>query len=173
MVTKKTHAVFRVPNYGAKNRKGVKPRWRKQRGIDSKLRIDLSGYGQTPKVGYKNPEAVRFVRKDGLKTQLVHNQKELEALFTQSKKYSVVLSHDLSVRKKAELQKMAESKGLKVVNKLKLKAAEVVKTKAKPKQQQAATATATAHATPNEAPKAAAAVEAPAPKAQAPKEDKV
>ncbi len=80
MVTKKKHAVFRVPNYGAKNRKGVKKRWRKPRGIDSKIRVEKKGHGATPKVGYKNHSSVRFARKDGTFEHLVHNERELLAI---------------------------------------------------------------------------------------------
>jgi len=126
MVAKKKHAKFTVPNYGAKNRKGVKPRWRKQRGIDNKKRVERKGYGAVPKVGYKNSYAVRFARKDGSFELLVHSEKELLGI-SGDRKYAVVLAHGLSKRKKAALQKIAESKGMHVVNKAKAAAEEVKK----------------------------------------------
>ena len=40
---KKTHPTFSIPNFGSKHRKRVPARWRKQRGIDNKKRIKISG----------------------------------------------------------------------------------------------------------------------------------
>ena len=117
MAGKKTHPRFKVPNFGAKHMKRVPERWRKQRGVDNKLRIDRKGYGATPKIGYKNAAGFRFARKDGTFEILVHNETELMAV--QSGKNRVaVFAHGLSARKRALLQKMADSKGIKVVNKL-------------------------------------------------------
>jgi len=118
MVTKKKHAVFRVPNFGAKNRKGVKERWRKPRGIDSKIRVEKKGHGATPKVGYKNHAAVRFARKDGTFEHLVHNEKELLAIAGDKTKVAV-LAHGLSRRTWASLQMTAASKGIRIVNRKK------------------------------------------------------
>ncbi len=110
MVTKKRHAVFRVPNYGAKNRKGVKKRWRKPRGIDSKIRVEKKGHGAVPKVGYKNSADVRFARRDGTFEHLVHNERDLLAI--QGDKTRVaVLAHDLSRRTRESLQKTADAEG--------------------------------------------------------------
>ncbi len=115
MITKKKHPKFRVPNYGAKSRSGVKSRWRKQRVIDNKTRIDRQGYGATPKIGYKNASDVRFMRKDGRMEMLVHNEKELLAV-PKDKKNVIVFSHDLSKRKRIFLQKIADNNGMKVLN---------------------------------------------------------
>jgi large subunit ribosomal protein L32e len=120
MVTKKKHAVFRVPNYGAKNRKGVKKRWRKPRGIDSKIRVEKKGHGAVPKVGYKNHASVRFARKDGTFEQLVHNERELLALAGDKTKVAV-LAHGISRRTWESLQKAAASKGIRIVNRKKEK----------------------------------------------------
>lgn len=118
MVTKKRHAVFRVPNYGAKNRKGVKKRWRKPRGIDSKIRVEKKGHGAVPKVGYKNSADVRFARRDGTFEHLVHNERDLLAI--QGDKTRVaVLAHDLSRRTRESLQKTADARGIRIVNRMK------------------------------------------------------
>ncbi len=107
---------FVVPNYGAKSRKGVKARWRHQRGIDNHKRVMRSGYGEIPKIGYKNHGAARYLGPDGRTRILVHDERELlEA--AQVPSVSVILAHGLSSRKKLALQKLAEGKGLKVANK--------------------------------------------------------
>lgn len=117
MVNKRTHPKFRIPNFGAKSRKGVKARWRKQRGIDNKKRTERHGYGASPKIGYKNPEGVRFARKDGSMEVLVHNEKELLAVQKEAKQVAV-FAHELSIKKKTFLQKIANGKGIRVVNKV-------------------------------------------------------
>ena len=108
---------FVVPNYGAKQRKGVKARWRHQRGIDNHKRVMRSGYGEIPRIGYKNPEAIRHRGVDGLARIVVHDRNELlDAVRIPN--ISIVLSHSLSARKKLALQKDAESRGVKVANRV-------------------------------------------------------
>jgi ribosomal protein L32E len=109
---------FKVPNYGAKKRKGVKARWRHQRGIDNHLRVMRKGYGEIPKIGYKNPESIRHRGADGMIRILVHDQNELVKAM-QVPEVSIVLSGRLSSRKKLMLQKDAESRGVKVANRVK------------------------------------------------------
>ncbi|MDE1855260.1 MAG: hypothetical protein KGH57_03010 [Candidatus Micrarchaeota archaeon] len=117
MAGKKSHPKFKVPNFGAKKRKGVPERWRKQRGIDNKLRIDKKGYGATPKIGYKNSAEVRFARKEGMFELLVHNEAEMAAM-QKDEKHVAVFAHGISRRKRALMQKLADSKGIRVVNRL-------------------------------------------------------
>ena len=114
----KKKSKFVVPNYGAKSRKGVKNRWRHQRGIDNKKRIMRSGYGAIPKIGYKNDVIKNGLGVDGKQKVLVRNTTELkDAMLIPD--VSIVLHHALSKRKKLELQKIAEKEGLKVANKVK------------------------------------------------------
>ena len=112
---KKKHPTFAVPNYGAKSRKRVKSRWRKQRGIDNKKRIKRSGYGAEPNIGYKNAPEVRHLRPDGTMENLVHNEAEMKACVGVPG-ISVRLSSTLSKRKRAIIGKMAEDNGIRVVN---------------------------------------------------------
>jgi len=119
MLRKKKHPRFVVPNFGAKNRKRVKDRWRSQRGIDNKKRIKKSGYGKMPSIGYKNSDEVRFKEINGLMKFVVHNKDELNSILDK-KDYEVVLASELSKKKKAELQRLAEMHGLKVANKVKI-----------------------------------------------------
>ncbi|MDE1873847.1 MAG: hypothetical protein KGI04_01875 [Candidatus Micrarchaeota archaeon] len=114
---KKKHPKFVVPNYGAKHRKGVPARWRAQRGIDNKKRIEKQGYGASPKIGYKNAAELRFARKDGSMETLVHNEAEL--LEVQPNSASVaVFAHGLSRKTRAYLQKVADGKGIRIINRL-------------------------------------------------------
>ena len=117
MMRKKEHPVFNVPNFGAKHRKRVKERWRKQRGIDNKKRVKRSGYGAVPNIGYKNSEEIRHKRPDGSFGVLVHDAKELEKA-SAVKDAAVIFSRALSKRKRAELEKIALGKGIRIANRL-------------------------------------------------------
>src|SRR5271169_3478888 len=80
VLRKKSHPTFNVPNFGTKSRKRVPERWRKQRGIDNKKREKMDFMGAEPTIGYRNPESLRGVRRDGKRLVLVHNTEELKAL---------------------------------------------------------------------------------------------
>lgn len=116
---KKNHPTFNVPNFGAKHRKRVGERWRKPRGIDSKKRIKRSGYGALPGIGYKNSDDTRGFRPDGTVEVLIRNRKELES-HTKEENVSLVLAHGISTRKRLEMQKIAEQKGLRITNRLRV-----------------------------------------------------
>lgn len=118
MIQKKKHPKFYVPNFGAPNRKRIKERWRYQRGIDSKKRVKKKELGASPGIGYKNSGAVRFARPDGTFEVLVHNQKELMALIEGKDSRSVRLAHDLSARKRAMLQGIADKNKMRIVNRV-------------------------------------------------------
>ena len=130
MVKRKGHPKVQVPYYGAKNRKRVPLRWRKQRGIDNKQRVYVRCHGASPKVGYKNAAGVRFAGRDGAFRLLVYNERDLETF--PKGNYVAVLAHGLSKRKRAALEKAADSKGIGVANKTKVKE---VKVGAKPEKQ--------------------------------------
>ncbi len=112
-IAKKKKPHFKVPNFGAKNRKRVKDRWRRQRGIDNKMRVSKKFHGKSPNIGYKNAEEVRFRNEKGFIEVLVHNSKELLAL-ANKEGYAARLYHALSARKKEQLRQLAEENGIKL-----------------------------------------------------------
>lgn len=118
MIKKKGHPQFKVPNYGAKNRKRVPARWRRQRGIDNKQRVHVRCHGASPRVGYKNEKEIRFARSsDGAFEFLVRNERDISAV--PAGNYVAVLAHGLSRRKRARIQELAEKKGIRVANRSK------------------------------------------------------
>jgi large subunit ribosomal protein L32e len=116
---KRERTRFTVPNFGAKNRKRVKDRWRKQRGIDNKRRVKKKNRGPVPKIGYKNSDIVRFSRPDGSFEALVHNSKELISVLSMPG-YVARVAHGISVRKRLELQKIADEKKIRILNRVKI-----------------------------------------------------
>ncbi|MGC8648812.1 MAG: eL32 family ribosomal protein [Candidatus Micrarchaeia archaeon] len=118
-MNKKTHPKFNVPNFGAKNRKRVKERWRKQRGIDNKKRIKKSFAGASPSIGYKNPDELRGVRPNGKRLLLIHNKNEMLNFINNETKrisFDVVLAGSLSKRKRIELVELAKQNAIHVAN---------------------------------------------------------
>ncbi len=112
---KRSNPKFRVPNYGAPNRKRVRDRWRHQRGIDNKRRVKKLNRGPLPKIGYKNSDAVRYSRPDGSFELLVHNKAELISVLDMPG-YVARFAHGLSVRKRADLKKLADDNKINVLN---------------------------------------------------------
>ncbi|HUC38977.1 MAG TPA: eL32 family ribosomal protein [Candidatus Acidoferrum sp.] len=117
IMQKKSHPKFNIPNYGAKSRKRVPERWRKQRGIDNKKRIKKDFMGATPGIGYANPKSLRHVRASGRRLTVVHNLNELRAMTPEARKmYDVAIAHDVSKRKRIEIIKAAAETGVQIVN---------------------------------------------------------
>ncbi len=109
---------FVVPNLGAKSRKGVKDRWRHQRGIDNHKREKRGGYGEMPRIGWKNTREQRNLGADGRARILVHNRAELmEAV--KMPNVSIIFSKTLSARSRIALQSDADKHGAKVANRVK------------------------------------------------------
>ncbi len=117
---KKSHPKFNVPNYGAKSRKRVQARWRKQRGIDNKKRIKKSFMGAEPTIGYANPMELRGVRADGAVAVVVHNVDELQGAIRSAenggRKTDVTLASALSRKKRAASATVARQHGIRVTN---------------------------------------------------------
>jgi len=110
IMEKKDKPKFNVLNLGFKKR--VKSRWRKPRGTHNKKRMGMAWTGASPNIGYKNPEGIRGLHPNGSREVLVHNLSELEGL----KDVSVRIASAVGARKRAEIEKMAGSLKLKVLN---------------------------------------------------------
>ena len=118
MTAKKRHPKFNVPNFGAKHRKRVKERWRKQRGIDNKKRIKKDFMGAEPTIGYRNPESLRGRRASGRRQVMVHNVSEMMAVArgADARELDVTIAHSVSSRKRAEILGVADGSGVRVTN---------------------------------------------------------
>ena len=88
--------------------------WRKPKGNDSKMRLQIKGYPPIVKVGYRTPRDVRGLHPSGLEPVRVANAKELEKL--NPKKHIVVIASQVGLRKKLELARIAREKGFRVAN---------------------------------------------------------
>ena len=82
--------------------KRIKENWRKPKGIDNKMRLQLRGWPPIVKIGYRKSKKVRGLHPSGLQEVLVTN--------------AVRLSGRLGLRKKLEILNEARKRGLRVLN---------------------------------------------------------
>ena len=94
-------------------KKRLSENWRRPRGIHNKLRRHIKGKGALVKVGYRGPSAVRGFHPCGMKEVLVHNPAELENI---PNDVVIRIGRTVGMRKRMLIQKMAEERGLVVVN---------------------------------------------------------
>ncbi len=115
---KKSHPKFNVPNYGAKSRKGVKERWRKQRGIDNKKRVKKAFMGAEPTIGYRNPAAIRHMRGSGKRAALIRNVSDIEAFHGRKmhETHDAIIVHAVSKRTRRLILEAAKKHGIEVAN---------------------------------------------------------
>ncbi len=107
---KKKKPKFNVPNLGFFA--SVKPRWRKPRGSHNKKRMGFQWTGASPKVGYKNPEAIRGLHSSGKREVLVNNTKDLEGL----KDVLVRVAGGVGARKRKLIAEKAKALNLRLLN---------------------------------------------------------
>jgi len=96
--------------------KRIKESWRRPRGIDSKMRLEVKGWPKRVKVGYRGPKLARGLHPTGKKEVLIHNVKELEAL--NPKEEVARIASSVGKKKRMEILKKAKELGIKVLNPL-------------------------------------------------------
>ena len=79
-------------------------KWKRPRGRDNKIRLSRKGYPAAVSIGFKKPLRPQPV--------VIYNAKELEKLQNQKQ----IILGKIGAKKKLELVKIAESKGIKIIN---------------------------------------------------------
>jgi large subunit ribosomal protein L32e len=88
--------------------------WRKPRGLHSKMR---RGYKYRPNLvstGYRGPKAVRGFHPSGFQEVMVYRVEDLEDV--DPKKQAARIGHSVGTRKREEIEKVADEKGIRVLN---------------------------------------------------------
>ncbi|MEB3806876.1 MAG: 50S ribosomal protein L32e [Desulfurococcales archaeon] len=88
--------------------------WRKPKGNDSKMRLQIKGYPPIVKVGYGTPSDLRGLHPSGLKPARVASTRDLEEL--DPEKHIVVIASTVGLRKRNTLVREALARGFKVAN---------------------------------------------------------
>jgi len=89
-------------------------KWKRPRGKDNKMRLKLKGYPPVVSVGYRSPSIIRGLHPSGLEPVVIANARDLERL--DPSKHIVYIARSVSLRKHAELVKLAVQKGFRVAN---------------------------------------------------------
>jgi len=89
-------------------------KWRRPKGLHSKMRLSFKGYNKTVSIGYGSPKNTRGLDKSGLKLMTIKSLKELEKI--DAKKECITVAKTMGLKKKIEVLKQAMKKGIKVVN---------------------------------------------------------
>lgn len=97
---------------GSQNRARIGKKWRKPRGLQSKMRHQFAGHRAKVKVGYRSPAMVRNLDKEGLKLVNIQNINDLNKL--DSKIHKVIISSRIGAKKKIILLGTIIEKGFKV-----------------------------------------------------------
>jgi large subunit ribosomal protein L32e len=88
--------------------------WRKPRGIHSKMR---RGYKYRPNLvstGYRGPKAVRGFHPSGFQEVMVFRVEDLEDV--DPEKQAARIGHSVGTKKREEIEKTADEKGIRVLN---------------------------------------------------------
>ena len=88
--------------------------WRRPKGKDNKMRLQVSGVPRLAKVGYRGPKAVRGLHPSGYTDNLVYNTSDL--LLLDSKKDAIRIGHIVGKLKRKEILIKANELGIKVLN---------------------------------------------------------
>lgn len=76
-------------------------KWRRPKGLQSKMRLCKRGYRRTVEIGWGSPGEVRGLNRSGLQDILVHSRSDLEGL--DPKKNSLILGSGVGMRGKMQI----------------------------------------------------------------------
>ncbi|MBI4439099.1 50S ribosomal protein L32e [Candidatus Woesearchaeota archaeon] len=109
-------------------RKELPKRWRRPRGLHSKIRMRVKGHIKRVEPGYSSPVLVRGLDRHGLRPVVVSNVDELKGL--DASRDVAVIRHGVGVRKALLIGQAASERGVKVSNPADKKAARIGSAKA-------------------------------------------
>ena len=105
---KRTDAV-KYSKLGVRRKKLQK--YRKPRGRDNKLRLNMKGHTRKVKIGFRSPKSTRYKIKEK-QPILVHNLQELK----QIKESQIPILAKIGARKKKEIAEYAKEKKIEILN---------------------------------------------------------
>lgn len=112
MVNPRKKPKFLRQSWQAYKRLGKK--WRRPRGMHSKLRRKEKDKGKMPSPGYGAPKELRYLHPSGFKEILVFNVDDLQKV--EPKTEAVKIAHTVGKRKRSDILKKAEELKIKVLN---------------------------------------------------------
>ena len=92
----------------------IKPRWRKPRGIDNKMRTNERGWPKVANIGWGGPAAVRGLHASGKEEVLISNVAELKAVNAETQVARI--TGTVGGKKRALIVAEAEKSGVRILN---------------------------------------------------------
>jgi large subunit ribosomal protein L32e len=88
--------------------------WRRPKGDDNKIRLEIKGYPKRVKVGYGKPRLVRNLHPTGFKLVIVHRPEDVDKV--DPTKEAIVIGRTVGLRKRVEIVRRAIERGVRVIN---------------------------------------------------------
>ncbi len=101
-------------DYQRRKRLGRKLKWRKPKGIHSKIRHHFKGRRKMPSPGYSSPRKVKNLHSSGLKMINVSSIEDIAKIKTESE--GIIISKTVGIKKKLEILKKTKELNVKVFN---------------------------------------------------------
>ena len=89
-------------------------KWRKPKGIHSKIRHHFKGRRKMPSPGYKSPVNVKGLHASGSKTVMVFSVDDIKKIKTESE--GIVIAKAVGAKKRLEILKKAKESNIRVLN---------------------------------------------------------
>ena len=98
----------------ANKKKRLERRWRKPKGLHSKIRLNLRGRAKGVSQGYRSPKKVRGLYNTTLRQSRIISIKDLEKL--DPKENCIIISSSLGNKKRIDILKKAKERGFVISN---------------------------------------------------------
>ena len=111
---KERKPAFLRQDHHRRKRIGRQMRWKKPRGIHSKIRHHLKGRRKMPSPGYKSPSKVSGLHASGMKIVNISSAKEINNIKKETE--GIVISKQVGFKKRFEILKRAKELGIAALN---------------------------------------------------------
>ncbi|PLC65880.1 50S ribosomal protein L32e [Vulcanisaeta sp. EB80] len=88
--------------------------WRRPKGNDNKIRLEIKGYPKRVKIGYGKPRLVRNLHPTGFKLVTVHRPEDVDKV--DPTKEAIVIGRTVGLRKRIEIVRKAIERSVRVIN---------------------------------------------------------
>ncbi len=89
-------------------------KWRRPKGLHSKMRLSKKGYNKIVSIGYGSPRKTRNMHSSGLKLTIVKSLRDIEKI--DAKNECIAVAKTVGLKKRIEILKQAIKKSINVVN---------------------------------------------------------
>ena len=95
-------------------RNKLEVKWRKPKGIHSKIRHRFKGRGRMPSPGYKSPKEVKDYHASGLKIVNIFSIKDLGKIKREDE--GIIIARNIGMRKRLEILKKSKEMNINILN---------------------------------------------------------